>query len=81
MFRVLYNDQSILIFFIKGKEYRINLKTKNCTMSALTRPFMEFGIPKDARYVGTANVGPVNIPDEHAVIISFEGEDQREGGK
>merc|ERR1711976_1144247 len=64
-----------------NKEYKINLKTRNCTVSALTRPFIHFGIPPDAKYVGTANIGPVNIPDEHATVIVFEGMSRESGGQ
>merc|ERR1712121_633824 len=59
-----------------NEEYRIDLKTKNCTKHPLSRPFIHFGIPPEARYVGSEVVGPVNIPDEHMTVISFEGEDR-----
>merc|ERR1712121_554187 len=52
-----------------NEEYRIDLKTKNCTKHPLSRPFIHFGIPPEARYVGTSAVGPVNIPDEHVTVI------------
>merc|ERR1711922_58787 len=61
-----------------NEEYRIDLKTKNCTKHPLSRPFIPFGMPDGARYVGAANVGPVNIPDEHATVIIFEGVDEEE---
>ncbi|XP_035826505.1 mammalian ependymin-related protein 1-like [Aplysia californica] len=71
-----------LLYFTctQNKEYKINLKARNCTVGALTRPFIHFGIPPDAKYTGTANVGPVNIPDEHATVILFEGTDRESGG-
>merc|ERR1711879_919330 len=62
-----------------NKEYKIDLKNKNCTVGSLTRPFRPFGIPPEANYTGSANVGPVNIPDEHATIVLFEGRNEREG--
>merc|ERR1711879_1060533 len=58
---------------------RDDLKNKNCTVGSLTRPFRPFGIPPEANYTGSANVGPVNIPDEHATIVLFEGRNEREG--
>merc|ERR1712110_89336 len=61
-----------------NEEYRIDLKTKNCTKHPLSRPFIPFGMPDGAHYVGAANVGPVNIPDEHATVIIFEGVDEQE---
>merc|ERR1711874_692288 len=63
-----------------NKEYKIDLRHRNCTVGTLTRPFIHFGIPPDAKYVGTANIGPVNIPDEHATVILFEGTDRENGG-
>merc|ERR1711879_595804 len=60
-----------------NKEYKIDLKNKNCTVGSLTRPFRPFGIPPEANYTGSANVGPVNIPDEHATIVLFEGRNER----
>ncbi|RUS86543.1 hypothetical protein EGW08_005682 [Elysia chlorotica] len=71
--------EDVLYLHNINKEYRINLKLKNCTVSALTRPFIHFGLPPDAKYMGTANIGPVNFPDEHATVILFEGEDKQEG--
>merc|ERR1711963_1028531 len=55
-----------------NEEYRIDLKTKNCTKHPLSRPFIPFGMPDGAHYVGAANVGPVNIPDEHATVHQRE---------
>merc|ERR1712213_274391 len=64
--------------FTMNEEYRIDLKTKNCTKHPLSRPFIPFGMPDGAHYVGAANVGPVNIPDEHATVIIFEGVNEEE---
>jgi len=64
-----------------NKEYRIDLKSRKCNVSTITRPFRPFGIPPMAKYVGTANIGPVNIATEHATVIMFEGEDRQSGDK
>merc|ERR1712154_159885 len=68
----------ILYLHNVNEEYRIDLKTKNCTKHPLSRPFIPFGMPDGAHYVGAANVGPVNIPDEHATVIIFDGVDEEE---
>merc|ERR1711913_133130 len=70
------------MFFISTTSTRSTRSTSgiNCTVGTLTRPFIHFGIPPDAKYVGTANIGPVNIPDEHATVILFEGTDRENGG-
>jgi len=39
------------------KTYRINLKSKVCTVENLDRPFRRIEIPKDAHFVGEAIVG------------------------
>jgi len=63
-----------------NKEYRIDPKTKNCTVGPIKRDFPVFGIPPNAKYQGTAVIGPVNIPDEHAVVMVFDGEDTGRSG-
>ncbi|XP_067681315.1 mammalian ependymin-related protein 1-like [Haliotis asinina] len=57
-----------------GKEYRYNYRTKNCTVSDLTRPFIPFGVPPDARFRGEGSIGASGLPDEHVTAVLFEGE-------
>merc|ERR1712126_339245 len=64
----------------ENKEYRLDLKTRKCNVTTLTRPFIPFGLPRDATYDGEANVGPVNIPGEHATVINFHGHTE-DGGQ
>ena len=45
-------------------------------MSTVSRPFIPFGIPRDAKYAGEFNIGPVNIPEEHTAVIAFDGRTQ-----
>merc|ERR1712154_81526 len=41
-----------------NEEYRIDLKTKNCTKHPLSRPFIPFGMPDGARYVSRPTWAP-----------------------
>ncbi|ESO90086.1 hypothetical protein LOTGIDRAFT_218124 [Lottia gigantea] len=57
-----------------GIEYRLNFRTKNCTITPLTRPFIPAGLPEDAKYRGEATIGPAGVPDEHLTAVLFDGE-------
>ncbi|XP_025105690.1 mammalian ependymin-related protein 1-like [Pomacea canaliculata] len=54
-------------------EYRLNLRTRQCNTTTLSRPFIPFGVPPDARYDVEYTVGPANIPEEHITVIRFDG--------
>ena len=56
---------------MQTKEYRLDLQTRRCNVSVLTRPWRPAGLPPSTVYDGEANVGPVNIPSEHVTVISF----------
>jgi len=49
--------------FREQKTYRINLKTKVCTVGNLQFPFRHIEIPRDAHFVGEAIVGTSAFPD------------------
>jgi hypothetical protein len=63
----------ILIISSKGKEYRFNLKTRQCNVTALTRPFRPFGVPPNANFTGEATIGAAGIPGENVIIENFDG--------
>ncbi|XP_046579776.1 mammalian ependymin-related protein 1-like isoform X1 [Haliotis rubra] len=54
-------------------EYRLNLRTRNCTITTLTRPWIPFAVPQDARFRGEGVIGASGIPDEHVTIANFDG--------
>lgn len=56
-----------------GKEYRLNLKTRQCNVTALTRPFRPFGVPPMANFTGEATIGAAGIAGENVVIENFNG--------
>ncbi|KAK6182226.1 hypothetical protein SNE40_009954 [Patella caerulea] len=56
-----------------GLEYRLNLKTRQCTLTPLTRPFIPAGLPPDANYRGQATLGASGIPDEYTEVVLFDG--------
>ncbi|XP_056022042.1 mammalian ependymin-related protein 1-like [Ostrea edulis] len=56
------------------KEYRLNLKTRQCDVTALTRPFRPFGVPPMANFTGEATIGSPGIPGEYIIIENFNGQ-------
>merc|ERR1711963_1383096 len=57
----------------ENKEYRLELKSRKCNVSTISRPFIPAGIPVEGRYVGEAVVGPVNIANEHVTVVTYDG--------
>ncbi|KAK3092386.1 hypothetical protein FSP39_002199 [Pinctada imbricata] len=57
-----------------GKEYSLNLKTRKCNVTSLTRPFRPFGVPPEAKFTGEATIGAAGVPGESVVIENFDGE-------
>lgn len=53
----------LLVLHKLNVEYVYNFKTKNCTKySPLRHEWRDFGIPKDAKYIGDAYIGSSGIP-------------------
>lgn len=57
----------------QGKEYKINLKTRQCNVTALTRPFRPFGVPREAKFDGEATIGAAGVPGESLTVVNFNG--------
>ncbi|XP_046579778.1 LOW QUALITY PROTEIN: mammalian ependymin-related protein 1-like [Haliotis rubra] len=62
-----------LYLFNEGKEYRVNLRTRTCNETGITRPWIPFGVPPDARFRGNADIGAAGVPDEHVIVNLFDG--------
>lgn len=43
-------------------------------MTAITRPFRQFGVPQDANFIGKATIGIAGIPGENVVIENYNGQ-------
>ncbi|XP_041354634.1 mammalian ependymin-related protein 1-like [Gigantopelta aegis] len=54
-----------------GVEYKVNLLTKQCNKTALTRPFIPWHVPSDAKFQWEGNIGPVT--GEHVTLVQFTG--------
>ncbi|KAK7482196.1 hypothetical protein BaRGS_00026545 [Batillaria attramentaria] len=63
----------VLYLHNMNKEYRLNLRTRKCNTTTLSRPWFPFGVPPEAEYDGEAVIGPVNIDNEHVTIVRFHG--------
>jgi hypothetical protein len=64
--RVLGTDEEyfdVLFLHNPGIEYRLNLKTKNCTTQPITRPWVNFGIPENATNLGESYIGSSAVPN------------------
>jgi hypothetical protein len=64
--RVLGSDQEfydVLYLHNSGVEYRVDLKTKNCTKQAITRRWVNFGIPANATSLGESYLGSSAVPN------------------
>lgn len=62
------------VVYLHNVEYRLNLKTRQCNVTALTRPFRQFGVPQDANFIGKATIGIAGIPGENVVIENYNGQ-------
>eukprot|EP00105_Crassostrea_gigas_P002327 XP_011414821.1 PREDICTED: mammalian ependymin-related protein 1-like [Crassostrea gigas] len=62
------------VVYLHNVEYRLNLKTRQCNMTAITRPFRQFGVPQDANFIGKATIGIAGIPGENVVIENYNGQ-------
>ncbi|OWF37119.1 mammalian ependymin-related protein 1-like [Mizuhopecten yessoensis] len=63
----------VLYLFNVGKEYRLNLKTKKCNVTNLTRPFRPFGVPPEGQFEFSATIGAAGVPGEYMVVNNFYG--------
>lgn len=59
--------------FHQGKEYSLDLKSKKCNVTALTRPFRPFGIPPEGQFEGEANIGLSGVAGEFMTVANFAG--------
>ncbi|XP_052770211.1 mammalian ependymin-related protein 1-like [Mya arenaria] len=54
-------------------EYRLNLRTKQCNVTRLDRPFRFLGVPLDAKFLFEAEIGAAGIPAEHLLTDTWYG--------
>ncbi|XP_035700056.1 mammalian ependymin-related protein 1-like [Branchiostoma floridae] len=62
-----------------GKEYRFNLRTKQCETRELNYPFRPIEIPMNATHMGDFTIGTKGAPHE-GVEVSLWGDRNREEG-
>jgi len=63
-----------LYLFKEGKEYQLNLKTKECKVSPLSRAFRPIAIPKNATFYGETIIGSLAAPGEGVTVQLWGGE-------
>ncbi|XP_046579866.1 mammalian ependymin-related protein 1-like [Haliotis rubra] len=64
-----------LFLFNENKEYRVNVRTRQCNVTGVSRPWIPFGVPPDAMFNGTGDIGASGVPDEHVIVNIFNGVD------
>ncbi|KAK6182223.1 hypothetical protein SNE40_009952 [Patella caerulea] len=69
----------VLRLFNERKEYRVNLRTRTCNVTAFTRPFIDVGLPANATFTDSFVIGLAGLPNEHVTAAIFEG--SYEGGR
>ena len=52
----------IIYLHNENKKYVFNLHTRKCEVKNITRPWKEFGIPKNAKRLGDSYIGSPEIP-------------------
>ena len=64
-----------MYFYIltKGKEYRINLRDRQCNVSALARPFHYRGVIPGSKFQYIVEMGASGVPNEHTLVEIFAG--------
>ena len=58
------------LFIHQNKEYRVKLKTRQCNVTSVSKPFP---FPTQTRYDTEVNVGPVNMVNEHVTVTVYDG--------
>ncbi|XP_045169094.1 mammalian ependymin-related protein 1-like [Mercenaria mercenaria] len=56
------------------REYKFNLKTKQCNVTTLMRPFRPFGVPPFAKFLFEAEIGAAGVPGESLIAQTWDGE-------
>ncbi|MCI3311125.1 hypothetical protein MP969_26095, partial [Escherichia coli] len=54
-------------------EYRVDLHTRKCNVTAPRRPWFPIGVPPEARFAGEGTLGVVGQPNEQVTIAFFNG--------
>jgi len=60
-----------LYLYNENKNYTLNLRTRNCTVTAINRPFRFRGVHPNARFDGIFNIGAVGVPGETVAVQAF----------
>ncbi|XP_070578814.1 mammalian ependymin-related protein 1-like [Ptychodera flava] len=64
---------SSLFLHRERKEYQLNMKTKECKVTELTRPFRPVRIPNNATFYGETIIGSLAAPGEGVTVQLWGG--------
>ncbi|XP_033736126.1 mammalian ependymin-related protein 1-like [Pecten maximus] len=61
----------ILTLYNENKRYSINMKTKQCNVTAINRPFRHRGVPPNAEFTYTFTLGASGFSGQFITVQSF----------
>ncbi|XP_078672259.1 mammalian ependymin-related protein 1-like [Branchiostoma floridae x Branchiostoma belcheri] len=71
----------VLFLHEVGKEYKFNLRTKECAVSAIAEQFRPFEVPPNATSFGESYIGTGAFPGEGVLITLWGGEAEQPAGR
>lgn len=57
---------------MQNKEYRLNLKTKQCNVTVPRHPFFETRVPPGSKFLFEAEAGAAQVPGEHLTVQNWD---------
>ncbi|XP_070576379.1 mammalian ependymin-related protein 1-like [Ptychodera flava] len=63
-----------LFLYQEGKEYKLNMKTKECKVIDLTRPFRPVRVPNNATFYGETTIGSLAAEGAGVIVQLWEGQ-------
>jgi hypothetical protein len=75
-FRLGDDDEYFDVLFLHNQqmEYRYNLKTKECQKQPITRPWTDYGVPKNSTSYGESYIGSAAVPNANILVTIWGNE-------
>jgi hypothetical protein len=70
------NYYDIIYLHQQHKQFRINLKTRECVVEPITRPWRDMSIPEEAHSLGESFIGSGEIVDAGLLVHNWFGKHQ-----
>jgi hypothetical protein len=56
--------------------YTVNMRTRQCNVTAFTSPFSPWGVPREGTVVAEFTIGDPGVPGQGLTAVAFNGTDQ-----